>query len=83
MENVWDMDVVDKEGVIIKFRFDLVSSVDIFMFILNFLLLFLLFEVEVMDKEVEDFMNVSDEESDLIGSVLDLSSLLDFGLISK
>lgn len=75
---ILDLDVVDKENVVIKLRFDLVSSVDFFMFILNFLLLFLLLEVEVMDKEVEDFMNDSDEESDLIGSVLELSSFFDF-----
>ena len=83
VENAWDMDVVDKEGVITKSRSDSASSADILMSTLNPLLSFSPSEVEAMDKEVEDLMNASDEESDLIGSVSDSSSSSDSGSTSK
>lgn len=64
-------------GVITKTRSDSASSADILMSTLNPLLSFSPSEVEAMDKEVEDLMNASDEESDLIGSVSDSSSSSD------
>ena len=60
-----------------KTRSESVSSADILMSTLNPLLSFSPSEVEAMDKEVEDLMNSSDEESDLIGSVSDSSSSSD------
>lgn len=60
-----------------KTRSESVSSADILMSTLNPLLSFSPSEVEAMDKEVEDLMNASDEESDLIGSVSDSSSSSD------
>lgn len=83
VENVLDLDVVNKEGVITKSRSDSASSADILMSTLNPLLSFSPSEVEAMDKEVEDLMNASDEESDLIGSVSDSSSSSDSGSTSK
>ena len=82
VENALDVDV-DKEGVITKSRSDSASSADILMSTLNPLLSFSPSEVEAMDKEVEDLMNASDEESDLIGSVSDSSSSSDSGSTSK
>lgn len=81
--NTLDMGVVDKEGVITKSRSDSASSADILMSTLNPLLSFSPSEVEAMDKEVEDLMNASEEESDLIGSVSDSSSSSDSGSTSK
>lgn len=83
VENTLDVDVVDKEGVITKSRSDSASSADILLSTLNPLLSFSPSEVEAMDKEVEDLMNASDEESDLIGSVSDSSSSSDSGSTSK
>lgn len=72
-----DLDEVNKESVITKSRSDSASSADLLMSTLNPLLSFSPSEVEAMDKEVEDLMNASDEESDLIGSVSDWSSSSD------
>lgn len=83
VENTLDKDVVDKEGVITKSRSDSASSADILLSTLNPLLSFSPSEVEAMDKEVEDLMNASDEESDLIGSVSDSSSSTDSESTSK
>ena len=71
---ILDLDVVDKENVVTKSRSDSASSADLLMSTLNPLLSFSPSEVEAMDKEVEDLMNDSDEESDLIGSVSESSS---------
>lgn len=65
------------EGAETKTRTDSVSSADMLMSTLNPLLSFSPTEVEAMDKEVEDLMNASEGESDLIGSVSDSSSLSD------
>ena len=69
-----DLGAVGTEGVVTKTRSDSASSADILMSTLNPLLSFSPSEVEAMDKEVEDLMNASDEESDLIGSVSESSS---------
>lgn len=74
VENALDLANVGTEGVFTKSRSDSASSADLLMSTLNPLLSFSPSEVEAMDKEVEDLMNASDEESDLIGSVSDSSS---------
>lgn len=71
---ILDLNVVDKENVAAKSRSDSASSADLLMSTLNPLLSFSPSEVEAMDKEVEDLMNDSDGESDLIGSVSESSS---------
>ena len=76
-DTVVDLGAVETEGVVTKTRSDSASSADILMSTLNPLLSFSPSEVEAMDKEVEDLMNASDEESDLIGSVSDSSSSSD------
>lgn len=77
VENALDFDAANTEGLITKSRSDSASSADILMSTLNPLYSFSPSEVEAMDKEVEDLMNASDEESDLIGSVSDSSSSSD------
>lgn len=72
-----DLGAVETKGVVTKSRSDSASSADILMSTLNPLLSFSPSEVEAMDKEVEDLMNASDEESDLIGSVSESSSSSD------
>lgn len=67
----------ESEGAETKTRTDSVSSADMLMSTLNPLLSFSPTEVEAMDKEVEDLMNASEGESDLIGSVSDSSSSSD------
>ena len=76
-ENVMDLGTGGPVGVVTKTRSNSASSADILMSTLNPLLSFSPSEVEAMDKEVEDLMNASDEESDLIGSVSDSSSSSD------
>ena len=78
-----DLDAANTEAVITKARSDSASSADILMSTLNPLLSFSPSEVEAMDKEVEDLMNASDEESDLIGSVSESSSSSDSESRSK
>ncbi|XP_068723249.1 RNA polymerase II subunit A C-terminal domain phosphatase-like [Montipora capricornis] len=77
VENAMDLRAHGSEDVVTKTRSDSASSADILMSTLNPLLSFSPSEVEAMDKEVEDLMNASEEESDLIGSVSDSSSSSD------
>lgn len=74
IENVADLGTAEAASMGTKPRSGSASSVDVLMSTLNPLLSFSPSEVEAMDKEVEDLMNASDEESDLIGSVSDSSS---------